>query len=60
MMMTVYRKLWKKNPRVARVVYLRVQYDLTFAQIAEELGVSVARARQLFIRGCGFAQKVCA
>jgi DNA-binding transcriptional regulator LsrR (DeoR family) len=58
-MMTVYRNLWNKNPRVARALYLRLQYDLTFAQIAEELGVSVARARQLVVRGCSMAKKIC-
>lgn len=60
MMMTVYRKLWNKNPRLARALYLRVQYDLTFAQIAEEFGVSGSRARQLVVKAEGIARKICA
>lgn len=49
--------LQKKNPRYARAVYLRSQYDLTFDKIAEELGVSNSRARQLFIRGANLLRK---
>ena len=49
--------LQKNDPRYARAVYLRSQYDLTFDKIAEELGVSNSRARQLFIRGSSLLRK---
>ena len=49
--------LYQKNPRYARAVHWRVQYEMTFNEMAEEFGVSVERARQLFIRGASLLQK---
>lgn len=43
--------LYQKNPRDAIVMHCRVQYDMTFKEIAGELGVSINTVRNRFLRG---------
>lgn len=39
--------MWKKNPRQARAAYLRHMRGCKYAEIAQELQISISRARQL-------------
>jgi DNA-directed RNA polymerase specialized sigma24 family protein len=41
------RYLWLQDQRTARATYLRYMRDCTYAEIAQELSISLARARQL-------------
>lgn len=48
----LYRRVKRKNgQKLARAVYLRYFCDMKYREIAEELNVSVERARQLSRRG---------
>lgn len=41
------RYMWKNNPRQARAVYLRHMRGCKYEEIAQELQISISRARQL-------------
>ena len=41
------RYIWAKNPREARATYLRFMRDCSYTEIAQELQISLGRARQL-------------
>lgn len=51
------RYLWLRDKRTARAVYLRYMRDCTYSEIAQELNISVERARQIAISGNGKLQK---
>lgn len=45
------RYMWKKDPRAARAAYLRFMRGCKYKEIAQELQISVERARQLSFSG---------
>ena len=45
--------LYSENPRVARVVYLRTKYGLTYREIGKELGLSTNYVYWMEGRGLG-------
>lgn len=51
------RYLWLQDQRQARAVYLRDMRGCTYAEIAQELSISVPRARQIAISGNSKLQK---